>query len=458
MDYHAQNCSSKKMSDTIAAIATPPGRGGVGIIRVSGPKAVDVGRNLTAKKILNPRVADFARFYSASAQTIDSGIIVFFPNPRSFTGEDVVEIQAHGSPVVLDMLLGRVIELGARLARPGEFSERAFLNDKIDLVQAEAIADLIASGTEQAAVAAQRSLQGDFSNLIDVMVKELIGLRTYVEAALDFPDEEIDFLSDSGVLDKMNRVYKQLLRVEKQARQGVLLSEGVNLAIIGKPNVGKSTLLNALAGDDLAIVTPIAGTTRDVIKTELHIDGLRFNITDTAGLRETNDVVERAGIDKAHKELGLADLVLLVLDASLHEGDDFSKDYPGVVNKKFLVVRNKTDLTSDDVGVVDCGEYTAVNISAADGGGVDALRSAIKKCVGHVTDVSNFIARRRHLTAVDFARQHVKQAIDGISTGVGGEVLAEELRLAQNYLQEITGRFSADDLLGKIFSEFCIGK
>jgi tRNA modification GTPase len=456
---------SMKSKDTIAAIATPPGRGGVGIIRVSGPQAHGIAQALLQReKSLPLRQALFAVFRDADGSAIDEGLLLAFENPKSFTGEDVVELQGHGGVVVMDLLLKRVLSLGARMARPGEFSERAFLNDKLDLAQAEAIADLIDAGSEQAAKSALRSLSGVFSEKVHTLVEELIHLRMYVEAAIDFPDEEIDFLSDGHVEKKLRELQSQLADVQAQARQGALLREGMHVVIAGKPNAGKSSLLNALAGFDAAIVTDIAGTTRDVLREQIQIDGMPLHIIDTAGLRETSDVVEQEGVRRALREVEKADRVLFVFDAS-HEEDPLQQAAsffsPLPAPEKLLLVANKIDLLPGipEEHVRPQTAYHQLLISAHTGQGLSALRETLKAAMGFESgEAGLFSARRRHLDALEKAGAAMNIALQQLLQAAAGELVAEDLRAAQNVLSEITGEFTPDDLLGRIFSSFCIGK
>ena len=458
-----------KNTDTIAAIATPPGRGGVGIVRVSGPKAQAIGQAILQRETSLPvRRALFGGFHAADGSEIDEGLALFFQGPQSFTGEDVIELQGHGGPVVMDLLLQRVLALGARMARPGEFSERAFLNDKLDLAQAEAIADLIDAGSAEAARSAVRSLAGVFSHKIHALVEALIQLRLYVEAAIDFPEEEIDFLSDGRVEGELRAVQQQLAGVMAEARQGALLREGMRVVIAGKPNAGKSSLLNALAGFDAAIVTDIAGTTRDVLREQIQIDGMPLHIIDTAGLRETADVVEQEGVRRALKEVEQADRVLFVFDAA-SEADPLALAAgffsPLPAPDKLLLIANKCDLHAglvpgvherqDAAGTV----YVEVVLSARQGQGLDTLRQTLKQAMGFQTEGAGmFTARRRHLDALERARQSLATGLAQLLDTGAGELLAEDLRVAQEALSEITGEFTADDLLGRIFSSFCIGK
>jgi tRNA modification GTPase len=439
--------------DTIAAIATPPGQGGVGVVRLSGPLAAAamaavLGRTLQARR------AYFLPFLDADGAALDSGLALYFPAPRSFTGEDVLELHAHGSPVVLDLLLRRLLSLGVRLARPGEFSERAFLNGKIDLAQAEAIADLIESGTEQAARSAQRSLQGEFSRLIDALVEALIQLRLYVEAAIDFTDEDIDFLAEGEILGKLAGLLERLEHIQRSARQGQVLRDGLTVVIAGRPNAGKSSLLNALTGREAAIVTDIAGTTRDLLREHIQIDGMPLHIIDTAGLREDADRVEREGIRRAREAIAQADLVLLMTDDRQAETDDgllagLPKALPVVR------VRNKIDLTGQPPGLSETPGGVEIRLSVKTGAGLEDLRRHLKRRAGYDSGAGEvFTARRRHLDAL--ARAHAAMA-RGLSQPAP-ELLAEDLRLAQHALSEITGAFTTDDLLGRIFGSFCIGK
>ncbi|MCP5169461.1 MAG: tRNA uridine-5-carboxymethylaminomethyl(34) synthesis GTPase MnmE [Hahellaceae bacterium] len=449
--------------DTIAAIATAPGRGGVGIVRISGSSAPAIGTAMLGG-LPEPRLAKYGAFYDAEKNKLDEGIALFFPGPNSFTGEDVIELQGHGGPIILDMLLKSALALGARLARPGEFSERAYLNDKLDLAQAEAIADLIDSASEQAARSALRSLQGDFSKEINSLVEQLIHLRIYVEAAIDFPEEEIDFLGDGKIAANLSSVIEQLRIVKRKANQGALLREGMNVVIAGRPNAGKSSLLNALAGRDAAIVTDIAGTTRDVLKEHIHIDGMPLHIIDTAGLREASDEVEKIGIERAWAEIKAADRILLMVDGTQTAGSDPHLIWPDFVShlpdlNKITVVRNKIDQTLEPASYSDTGVCPVVTLSAKQGNGVDQLREHLKACMGfNATIEGGFIARRRHLNALERAEDALLVGEAQLKSHRAGELLAEDLREAQEALGEITGQFSSDDLLGRIFSSFCIGK
>ena len=450
--------------ETIVAQATPIGRGGVGILRVSGPLATEVAKAVVGKE-LKPRLANYLPFQDIDGSTLDQGIALFFKAPNSFTGEDVLELQGHGGQVVLDLLLKRILLVkGVRLARPGEFSEQAFLNDKLDLAQAEAIADLIDASSEQAARSALKSLQGEFSNKVNQLVDQVIYLRTYVEAAIDFPDEEIDFLADGKIEGHLDNIIAQLDKVRSEARQGSILREGMKVVIAGRPNAGKSSLLNALAGREAAIVTDIAGTTRDVLREHIHIDGMPLHIIDTAGLRDATDEVERIGITRAWNEIEQADRVLLMLDSSDPDSNDLEK-----VRSEFLaklpanlpvtIIRNKTDLSGEGESIRDENGYTTIRLSAQTQQGVDFLREHLKQSMGYQTGTEGgFLARRRHLEALEKAAEHLQAGHIQLTQFHAGELLAEELRLVQNNLSEITGQFTSDDLLGNIFSSFCIGK
>lgn len=441
--------------DTIAAIATPPGRGGVGIIRVSGPLAKTISEKILGK-IPQPRFADYLPFLDQNNETIDSGLALYFVEPNSFTGEDVLELQGHGGPVVMDLLLKRVVELGARIANPGEFSERAFLNDKVDLAQAEAIADLIEAGSEQAAKSAVKSLQGEFSRWIDESVEALTHLRMYVEAAIDFPEEEIDFLSDGHVTKSLENILAEMDKIFASAQQGVLLRDGMRVVLIGQPNTGKSSLLNVLAGRDSAIVTHIAGTTRDVLREEINIDGMPLHVIDTAGLRESDDVVEQEGIKRTWIEIEQADRALLLVDDKTgitEEDEKIRQKLPESL--KVTIIRNKIDLTASEPKE----QNNEISLSAKSGDGVKFLRDHLKKIMGYTGLTEGvFLARRRHLDALIRAKDLVLNGQKQLQETKAGELLAEDLRQAQHALGEITGHVSSDALLGKIFSSFCIGK
>jgi len=443
-------------TDTIAAIATPTGRGGVGIVRVSGPKCLEIADKIL-KKAPTPRKADYLPFYDADDDIIDHGIALFFNNPHSFTGEDVLELQGHGGPVVMDMLLKRVCGLGARIANAGEFSERAFLNDKLDLAQAEAIADLIEADSAEAARAAVRSMEGKFSSLITDLVEQLIQLRIYVEAALDFPEEEIDFLADAHVANELKSLVKSIETVAKSAKQGSILREGMTVVIAGRPNAGKSSLLNALSGRESAIVTHIEGTTRDVLREHIQIDGMPLHVIDTAGLRETDDPVEQEGVRRAWLEIEKADRILLVVDQQQPNDDNLLENLPD--NIEVTRIHNKIDISGEVAGIKETGNGIHVALSAKTGDGIDIFKSHLKACMGYEQSTEGkFMARRRHLTAIDTAHTSINAAQQNLQTIQAGELIAEELKTAQNALAEITGEFSSDDLLGRIFSSFCIGK
>ena len=450
--------------DTIVAQATAAGRGGVGIIRVSGPLAGEVANKLLGH-IPTPRKAEYVPFKDCQGQVLDQGIALYFKGPNSFTGEDVLELQGHGGQVVLDMLIKSILQLGdIRTARPGEFSERAFINDKLDLAQAEAIADLIDASSEQAARSAMRSLQGEFSDQIHSLVEQVIHLRIYVEAAIDFPDEEIDFLSDGKVSGDLLAIINQLENVRAQAKQGSLLREGMQVVIAGRPNAGKSSLLNALAGRDAAIVTDIAGTTRDVLKEHIHIDGMPLHIIDTAGLRDSPDKVEQIGIERAWNEINQADRVLFMLDSTDTKESNPHKIWPEFMAKLpdnigLTLIRNKIDLSGEQEGYEQVEGYPVYRISAHQKVGVEALAEHLKDCMGyHAGGEGQFIARRRHIDAIDKAAEHLYTGQQQLNDHLAGELLAEELRICQQHLNEITGEFSSDDLLGRIFTSFCIGK
>jgi len=463
---------------TIAAQATAPGRGGVGIIRVSGPEAKNVAEVILGK-MPEVRKAEYLPFYDNylinKTQVLDQGIALFFKAPNSFTGEDVIEFQGHGGPVILDMLLKAILAIpNVIMAKPGEFSEQAFLNDKLDLTQAEAIADLINSSSEQAARSALHSLQGDFSKLVNNMVESIIHLRMYVEAAIDFPEEEIDFLADKKVVTDLKTIISQVEAVRKQAQQGCIIREGMRVVIAGKPNAGKSSLLNVLSGKQSAIVTDIAGTTRDVLAEQIHIDGMPLHIIDTAGLRDSNDVVEQIGIERAWQEINQADRVLLMVDASqdhhiLEDEQDIKDYYPEFFEKLpenigLTLIRNKADVNNVKTGSTEFTDnngkhHSIVTLSAKTGEGVNSLKEHLKAIMGYQGSTEgSFMARRRHLVALENTHQHLLTGLEQLESYVAGEILAEELRICQQELDQITGEFTSDDLLGKIFSSFCIGK
>lgn len=449
---------TQSKNDTIAAIATAPGKGGVGIVRVSGSKSFEIAE-IILQKTPKIRYAEYLGFTDNEGEVIDSGISLYFKSPFSFTGEDVLELQAHGGPVVLDLLLKRVLELGARPARAGEFTEQAFLNDKMDLAQAEAVADLIEAESTEAAKAAVRSLQGEFSKNINDLVEKLIELRLYVEAALDFPEEEIDFLSDGKVETKLIRIEDAFKYVFNSARQGSLLREGMTLVIAGRPNAGKSSLLNQLAGHESAIVTDIPGTTRDVLREHIQIDGLPLHVIDTAGLRESEDPVEQEGVRRAWKEIEQADRILLLVDDT-HRNEDhleIEKQMPEHIG--ITRVFNKIDVSGRKAELIETDTETDIALSAKSGDGLELLKNHLKQCMGYEqSNEGRFMARRRHIDALENADEHLKIARYNLIELKAGELMAEELRLSQHYLSEITGEFTSDDLLGRIFSSFCIGK
>lgn len=440
-------------STTIAAIATPPGRGGVGVIRISGPQAGAIASQLTKQALPPARYAVLRRFYDADKQVIDEGLLLWFPAPHSFTGEDVVELQGHGAPVAQAALLQRLYQLGTIAAAAGEFSARAFANQRLDLVQAEAIADLIAADSQAAARSAVRALQGEFSEKINQLLEALITLRLHVEAAIDFPEEEIDFLSDGRIAAQLQAVRQQLQAVRQQARQGQLLRDGIQVVLAGRPNAGKSSLLNALAGTERAIVTDIAGTTRDLLQERIELDGLQLTITDTAGLRESNDQVEQIGIARAKQAFEQADLLLWLYDASTETNPEAALVHYFEPNDPRLVrIANKVDLKPVAAIAAD-----AQPLSIKTGQGLTELIAHIRQRAGFAPAEDTIIARARHLGALARTDECLMQADLELMQG-SGELMAEALRHAQQALGEITGQFSADDLLGRIFGSFCIGK
>ncbi len=447
--------------DTICAVATPPGIGGVGIVRLSGPSSAAIAKKMCGL-IPPPRHATFVSFRDKTRRLIDQGLLLYFEAPASFTGEDVVELQAHGGPQVLNMLMRRALELGARTARPGEFSERAFLNDKLDLAQAEAIADLIESGTEAAARAAQRSLSGEFSKRVAELQDKLTALRVYVEAAIDFPDEEIDFLADGEVLARLDASGRFLRTLLAATRQGQILRDGIWMAIIGRPNAGKSSLLNALSGQDRAIVTEIPGTTRDILRESIEIDGIPVHLVDTAGIRHTDDPIESEGVRRAREALLAADLVLLVVDqlGDIAEQLALLQELPDP--DRAIVVFNKEDLQRadwDEQAMRARVNAKSISISAKTGTGLQRLRALVRSTVGATEQAEGlFSARQRHVDALRRATAHLAEGQRRLLQEAAAEILAEELRLAQKALSEITGDVLPDDLLGAIFSSFCIGK
>ena len=443
-------------TDTIAAIATPPGNGGIGVIRISGKLVLTIAKQLIPKNII-PRQALFSTFLDANSSVLDSGIVIYFPSPHSYTGEDILELQGHGGAVILDMILRRVLALGARMANPGEFTERAFLNNKLDLAQAEAVADLIESSTEQSVRSAQKSMQGAFSERINELVEELTELRVYIEAAIDFVDEDIDFLTDGIVEKRIFKILTKITQIQQTAIQGRLLRDGMTVVLAGKPNAGKSSLLNALAGHDAAIVTDIEGTTRDILREHIQIDGMPLHIIDTAGLRDSNQAIEKEGIRRAHEEINKADRVLLVIDVQQPENNYISELLPD--NIKVTKIYNKIDLLDIDPKIVESEQGTQIYVSIKQNMGLDLLINHLKESIGFNSESEDvFISRRRHIDAIDRAANSVKNALEQICTYQAGELAAEDLLQAQNALSEITGKFTSDDLLGNIFSSFCIGK
>lgn len=447
---------SSFLNDTIVAVATPPGRGGVGIVRLSGGQVDQLAETLLGK-LPAPRVATHAQFKDAENRVMDFGLALRFKGPNSFTGEDVLELHGHGGPVPMDMLVSRCLELGARMAQPGEFSQRAFLNNKIDLTQAEAISDLIDSASQEAARAAVRSLGGEFSKRLYELAEKLTSLRMYVEAAIDFPEEEIDFLQDSALTERLSEVESMFESIRSDATQGALLRDGMVLVITGRPNVGKSSLLNRLAGYDAAIVTSRPGTTRDVLREDIHIDGMPLRIIDTAGLHTSDDPIELEGMRRAREALSQADHVLLLIDDERMEPDSADENWPE--NVAVTRVVNKIDITGEPAGRRLDGERETLFLSAVTGQGVDELRSFLSEQMGYKSvDSGRIIARRRHLRELELAYQHLNEGKRALLEDRAGEIMAEELRLAQGCLGEITGEITSDDLLGQIFSSFCIGK
>lgn len=443
--------------DNIVAIASGSGQAGVGVIRISGNSLVELAQALTRKRNLKPRFAHYGEFVDANGAIIDSGLIIWFDAPRSFTGEDVLELQGHGSPVVLNMLLKRCLELGCRLAEAGEFTKRAYLNGKLDLVQAESIADLIHAESEATAKGALKSLKGEFSRHIDVINEQLINLRMFVEATLDFPEEDIEFIANAKIKQKLEVLREQIHQLLSSTQQGVILNNGANIVIIGRPNVGKSSLLNALANEEVAIVTSIAGTTRDIVRQKIIIDGVPFNIIDTAGIRETQDVVEQIGIERAISAVKGADLALVLIDDSIGMSDEDRQildKLPAELPRIF--VHNKIDLSAGVASITESESGTQVYISAKLNLGINLLRQKLLSLIGWESSASDvFLARTRHLDAMRLTVAHIDNAF---SNWQSLEILAEELRYSHTALSNITGEFSADDLLGEIFSKFCIGK
>lgn len=451
------SASSNNAEATIVARATPPGIGGIAVVRVSGPLARTIATRMLGE-LPKARKATFRTFRDAAGRMLDQGIALYFPAPHSFTGEDVLELHGHGGPVVVAGLVDAALALGARLAEPGEFSRRAFQNDRLDLAQAEAIADLIASGSMQAARAALHSLSGAFSGAVDDLKEKLIQLRLYVEAAIDFPEEEIDFLSDRALKARVEDCANSFRQLRNNARIGRVLRDGYRVVIVGRPNAGKSSLLNCLSGQEAAIVTEVAGTTRDILREQINLDGLLVELVDTAGLREDPDRIEAEGIRRAREAMNRADAVLWVQDATGEQRACEMPDDHLPENVPLVVVRNKADLSGDVPGLLQA-EPPVVAISATTGAGIDALRSELRRLAGYRNlGEGAFTARQRHVDALERAHRHFDTGRAALREARAGELFAEELKLSQQALSEITGAFSNDDLLGRIFSEFCIGK
>ncbi|KPJ68034.1 MAG: hypothetical protein AMJ43_01055 [Coxiella sp. DG_40] len=455
--------NSKNSIDTIVAQATPSGRGGIGIIRISGPKVKKIAKKIITK-VPKPHYAFFTTFLDKAGNAIDQGIALYFAAPNSFTGEDVLELHGHGGPMVMDCLLRRIIESGARLAKPGEFSERAFLNDKMDLVQAESVIDLINASSEQAVYSAMRSMQGMFSEKVNSLVKRLIDLRVSIEAALDFPEEATDYISDQKIDRELKNILLELKLLLEKAKHGALLQQGASVVIVGKPNVGKSSLLNYLCRKNTAIVTDIPGTTRDVLRESINLGSMSLHVIDTAGLRESHDLIEEEGIKRTWQEMHKADLILLIIDDDVWEVRE-----PPVLDldafeqylNRMVVIRNKIDLAKEAVRAhIEKGQTNdVIHISIKTGEGLDLLENYLKGKVGYGNaSEDGFISRLRHLQALNIAEKHLLKGRNGFKKGHIHELLAEELRHAQKALNELTGVFCEDDLLDKIFSEFCIGK
>lgn len=437
--------------DTIAAVATAPGRGGIGIVRLSGPSAREIAETIS-HRTLKPRSATFAHFTAADKAIIDSGIVLFFPSPASFTGEDVVELQGHGGPIVLNTVLNRCLALGARQARPGEFSERAFLNDKLDLVQAEAIADLIDAQTQTAARQAQASLQGEFSTAVNTLSQGLLALRIYVEAAIDFPEEEIDFLAEGKVTKQLTDLCHEARTLYENAHRGAIIRSGATVVLAGKPNAGKSSLINRMAGNAIAIVTDIPGTTRDIVRELVEIGGVALRLTDTAGLRATEDTIEAEGVRRAHQAIASADLTLHIID-------DNEPGSPIETSGLVIHVYNKIDISGRPPGLVNDAQQPSVAISTKTDAGYTEFEQLLLATLGvHGSDETQFSARERHLVALNSVLATLTTALRQFEASGAGELLAEDLRLANEQLGEITGKVTTEQLLGEIFSSFCIGK
>ncbi len=450
------------IEDTIVAQATPPGRGGIGVVRLSGDRVQNICQAITGL-LPEPRFASISNFIDSDESVIDRGLVIYFPKPASFTGEHVLELHGHGGPVVMKLLIDRCQQLGARIAAPGEFSERAFLNGKIDLSQAEAIADLIDSASKAAAKSAVRSMQGEFSKRIEKLTENVTLLRMYVEAAIDFPEEEIDFLGNKKVQGMLESILAEFDDVTKRATQGALLREGASLVLAGRPNAGKSSLMNSLTGKEVSIVTNIAGTTRDIVDNYIHLDGLPLRLIDTAGLHTAGDVIEIEGVKRAHSEIRNADHVILIVDCFAHRGEiaaateELRGEVPGEI--PVTVVVNKIDLNQEWQQEVDAVPEDWIPVSAKTGEGMKSLRGHLKQALGFITvEGGTFIARARHLDALTRARASIETGERQLMEAEAGELLAEELKLCQQALGEITGIFTSDDLLGMIFSSFCIGK
>ncbi|MDK2122588.1 tRNA uridine-5-carboxymethylaminomethyl(34) synthesis GTPase MnmE [Parachitinimonas caeni] len=445
------------LKDTIAAVATAPGRGGVGIVRVSGPDLSQFAKKICGKSP-SPRKAHYCEFQDSAGNAIDAGLALHFPAPNSFTGEDVLELQGHGGPVILKMLLARCVELGARIAKPGEFTQRAFLNNKIDLAQAESVADLIDAQSEAAVRLAFQSLRGEFSRRINALQDQLIEIRALIEATLDFPEEEgVDFIDSLNAKGRLSVVREHLSQVQRSARQGSIVREGMRIVLIGQPNVGKSSLLNALAGDDVAIVTDIAGTTRDIVRETVLVDGIPLHVIDTAGLRSTEDPIERIGIERTWAAINKADMALIIVDSQHGLGAQEHQILAALpMQLPRILVHNKIDVSGELPRLQSDAGQTEVYLSAREGLGVDLLRQSLLNAVGWAGgEEAKFLARERHLAAIGVASRHLDIAA---TCWQQLELFAEELRLAQQALSEITGEFTADDLLGEIFGRFCIGK
>ena len=447
----SQAATSTNATDTIAAIATASGKGAIGIIKISGARSHEIGVLLTGQQ-LKPRLARYTPFCSADGKAIDHGVAIYFKSPDSYTGEDVLELQSHGNHILLDQLLQAATAAGARPARPGEFTERAFLNDKMDLAQAEAVSDLIQASTAEAASAAVRSLQGEFSAGIAVILEQLLNCRVYIESALDFAEEEIDFLKDNELADRFAALDRSVSQLLLRSHEGALLRDGISIVIAGLPNVGKSSLLNRLTGQDTAIVTDIAGTTRDVLKEKINIDGMPIHIIDTAGLRSSDDPIEQEGVRRAHDQIKQADRILFVVLAGQQPDATLLAELPE--NIPVSVVMNKSDLNAENKS-----KQQGILVSAKTGAGFEDLRAHLKQCAGfEKTSEGALMARRRHIDALLGAQQHIKSAHHRLVKEGAGELAAEELRQAQDQINLITGEFTSDDLLGEIFSRFCIGK